>query len=32
MEIQVKRAGKGSATDIIATLSLLEGVKRVRIE
>jgi putative Mg2+ transporter-C (MgtC) family protein len=32
MEVQVKRARKGSVTDIIAALSLLDGVKRVRID
>lgn len=32
MEVQVKRARKGSVADIISTLSLLDGVKRVRID
>ena len=32
MEVQVKRARKGSVTDIIAALSLLDGVKRVRVD
>lgn len=32
MEVQVKRARKGSVTDIISTLSHLDGVKRVRID
>lgn len=32
MEVQVRRARKGSVTDIISTLSHLDGVKRVRID
>lgn len=32
MEIQIKRSKKGNVTDIVSSLSLLDGVKRVRIE
>lgn len=32
IEFQVKRAGRGSVADILASLSLLKGVKRVRID
>ena len=32
MEIQIKRSKKGNVADIVSSLSLLDGVKRVRID